>query len=120
VNYWVCDSEKLWRDICDIVVKTVIAAQVNLAAGMKSARPDPDIRSPFGCFEVRCRSCQEWICFIGVVCCIQLLGFDIILQENTFKPSLLEVNHTPSFKTDSALDKSIKLRLIMVRTWRSL
>jgi tubulin polyglutamylase TTLL6/13 len=91
------DSDKLWKDICDIVVKTVIAAQVNISVGVKNARPDPELRSPFGCFE--------------------LLGFDIILQEGTLTPSLLEVNHTPSFKTDSALDKSIKLRLIMVNYW---
>ncbi len=42
---------------------------------------------------------------------MQLLGFDIILT-NRLEPILLEVNHMPSFSTDSALDKSIKTALI--------
>lgn len=48
-------------------------------------------RSPFTCFEI--------------------LGFDILLTGE-LKPVLLEVNHTPSFKTDSSLDLKIKTELI--------
>ena len=36
---------------------------------------------------------------------------DIIL-DNKLKPFLLEVNHTPSFTTDTPLDKSIKKGVI--------
>ena len=43
--------------------------------------------------------------------CFELLGFDIILTD-LFSPILLEVNHTPSFKLDSPLDKRIKTNLI--------
>jgi len=39
--------------------------------------------------------------------CFELLGFDIILNSD-LKPLLLEVNHAPSFATDSPLDKDIK------------
>jgi tubulin polyglutamylase TTLL6/13 len=35
------------------------------------------------------------------------LGFDIIL-DHRLKPWLLEVNHAPSFATDTPLDKTIK------------
>lgn len=37
----------------------------------------------------------------------ELLGFDILLTSD-FKPILLEVNHAPSFATDSPLDYEIK------------
>ncbi len=41
-----------------------------------------------------------------------ILRFDIILDEN-LKPWLLEVNHTPSFHTDSPLDEQVKRNLIL-------
>jgi tubulin polyglutamylase TTLL6/13 len=43
--------------------------------------------------------------------CFQILGFDIML-DSTLKPWLLEVNQSPSFKTDSQLDSRIKSALI--------
>ncbi len=43
--------------------------------------------------------------------CFHILGFDVILDEH-LEPFLLEVNHTPSFATDTPLDKSIKKGLI--------
>ena len=43
--------------------------------------------------------------------CFELLGLDIILDQN-FKPYLLEVNHTPSFSTDTPLDRLIKKNVI--------
>ena len=42
--------------------------------------------------------------------CFELLGFDIMLTSD-FKPMLLEVNHAPSFATDSPLDYDIKKAL---------
>jgi tubulin polyglutamylase TTLL6/13 len=39
--------------------------------------------------------------------CFQILGFDVLLNEH-LEPILLEVNHTPSFATDTPLDKHIK------------
>ena len=44
--------------------------------------------------------------------CFELLGFDILLDSN-LKPWLLEVNHTPSFQTDSNLDHIVKYNLIV-------
>ena len=42
--------------------------------------------------------------------CFQILGFDIILDKNC-KPFLLEVNHAPSFATETPLDYEIKKKL---------
>lgn len=42
--------------------------------------------------------------------CFELLGFDVILTSE-LKPMLLEVNHAPSFATDSPLDYDIKRQL---------
>ena len=42
--------------------------------------------------------------------CFEILGFDIILDKNC-KPFLLEVNHAPSFATDTPLDYEIKKKL---------
>lgn len=43
--------------------------------------------------------------------CFEILGFDIILDKHC-KPYLLEVNHSPSFNTDTPLDYLIKKDLI--------
>ena len=39
--------------------------------------------------------------------CFEILGFDIIVDKD-LKPLLLEVNHAPSFATQSPLDYEIK------------
>jgi tubulin polyglutamylase TTLL6/13 len=41
----------------------------------------------------------------------EILGFDIMLDEQC-KPYLLEINHAPSFATDSPLDEKIKGQVI--------
>ena len=43
--------------------------------------------------------------------CFQILGFDVLINDK-LEPILLEVNHTPSFATDTPLDKNIKKNLI--------
>ena len=43
--------------------------------------------------------------------CFELLGFDIILNSD-LKPFLLEVNHAPSFATDSPLDYEVKKHVL--------
>ena len=40
-----------------------------------------------------------------------LFRFDILVDEK-FEPSLLEVNHTPSLRTDSNVDYFVKKNLI--------
>jgi len=43
--------------------------------------------------------------------CFQILGVDIFIDSG-LKPWLLEVNHSPSFCTDSPLDYNIKKNLL--------
>lgn len=43
--------------------------------------------------------------------CFEVLGFDFMIDANN-KVYLLEINHTPSFSTDTPLDDLIKSNLI--------
>ena len=43
--------------------------------------------------------------------CFEILGFDIMI-DHKLNPSLIEVNYTPSFTTDTPLDRYIKKNLI--------
>jgi tubulin polyglutamylase TTLL6/13 len=43
--------------------------------------------------------------------CYEILGFDIFL-DHKLQPWLIEVNHSPSFTTDTPLDHKIKYGLI--------
>ncbi len=72
-----------------IIIKTLISAQPSLSHTYRSCQPD-DLENSL-CFEI--------------------LGFDIML-DNHCKPLILEVNHSPSFGTDSPLDHKIKSSLI--------
>jgi tubulin polyglutamylase TTLL6/13 len=43
--------------------------------------------------------------------CFEVLGFDVIL-DNKLEPHVLEVNHSPSFATDTPLDHHVKFSVI--------
>ena len=43
--------------------------------------------------------------------CFEVLGFDILIDEK-LKPWLIEINHAPSFGTDTCLDFKIKKNLL--------
>ncbi|CAG9328822.1 ttll-11_11 [Blepharisma stoltei] len=83
------DVTTLWDRICDIIIKTICTIQPSLSHFYRSSQPD-DVSNGM-CFEI--------------------LGFDIIL-DHKLRPYLLEVNHSPSFTTDSQLDFKIKERII--------
>lgn len=83
------DIPKLKGEISALIIKTLCTAQPILAHTYKSCQPE-DVTNSMA-FEV--------------------LGFDVMLDENS-KPWLLEVNHTPSFTTDTPLDKKIKFKVI--------
>eukprot|EP00605_Chrysophyceae_sp_TOSAG23-4_P000617 GSChrysophyteH1.ASY1.ANO1.695.1 assembled CDS len=86
------DPSAVWADISDVVVKTLISIQSTLAQNYRACQTGgSESKTPFNCFE--------------------LLGFDVLITDS-LRAVLIEVNHMPSYRTDSALDKYIKEGLI--------
>ncbi|XP_030631003.1 tubulin polyglutamylase ttll6 [Chanos chanos] len=79
------DTDKMWADIEDVIIKTLISAHPILKHNYHTCFPNH--ASGSACFEI--------------------LGFDVLL-DHRLKPWLLEVNHSPSFTTDSHLDREVK------------
>ncbi|XP_047718917.1 tubulin polyglutamylase TTLL13 isoform X2 [Prionailurus viverrinus] len=85
------DPRELWGHIEDIIVKTIISAHSVLRHNY--------------------RTCFPHYLSGGTGACFEILGFDILL-DHKLKPWLLEVNHSPSFTTDSRLDREVKDALL--------
>ncbi|KAM4749022.1 tubulin polyglutamylase TTLL13 [Rhinophrynus dorsalis] len=83
------DTRKLWEDIEDVIIKTLISAHPILKHNYRTCFPN----------------------HIAGSACFEILGFDILLDKK-LKPWLLEVNHSPSFTTDSRLDREVKDALL--------
>ncbi|XP_045558444.1 tubulin polyglutamylase ttll6 isoform X3 [Salmo salar] len=83
------DTEKMWLDIEDVIIKTLISAHPILKHNYHTCFPNHAAGS--ACFEI--------------------LGFDVLL-DHRLRPWLLEVNHSPSFTTDSRLDREVKDSLL--------
>lgn len=77
------------EEIKDIIVKTLIIGQPFMSHIYRSCQPDD----------------------YDNAMCFQILGFDIMI-DNNFKPWLIEVNQSPSFKTDSGLDYEVKKQVL--------
>ncbi|KAM9572327.1 tubulin polyglutamylase ttll6-like [Salvelinus alpinus] len=82
-------SSMVWSDMEDVVIKALIAAHLTLKQNYLTGFPSQ--LGPRSCFEI--------------------LGFDVLLDAK-LKPWLLEVNHSPSFATDSQLDWEVKEALL--------
>lgn len=83
------ETVNVWERIKDLICKTLITVQPSLAHQYMSCRPHDFENS--SCFEI--------------------LGFDVMIDYK-LRPWLLEVNHSPSFNTDSDLDKDVKMTVI--------
>ncbi|KAM4677700.1 tubulin polyglutamylase TTLL13 [Discoglossus pictus] len=83
------DTVKLWEDIEDVIIKTLISAHPILKHNYRTCFPN----------------------HIAGSACFEILGFDILLDKK-LKPWVLEVNHSPSFTTDSRLDREVKDALL--------
>ncbi|XP_074835150.1 tubulin polyglutamylase TTLL6 [Carettochelys insculpta] len=83
------DTNQMWLNIEDIIIKTLISAHPVVKHNYHTCFPSHTLGS--ACFEI--------------------LGFDILL-DHKLKPWLLEVNHSPSFTTDTWLDKEVKDQLL--------
>ena len=79
------DPDKIMDHIKDIIVKTLIVGQPFMSHIYRSCQPEDYDNSM----------------------CFQILGFDIMIDKY-FRPWLIEVNQSPSFKTDSPLDYDAK------------
>lgn len=85
-HYTHIDAQKLWDKIKEIIVQTIICCE-----GPMTRLSHQNCKNDYTSFE--------------------LFGFDIILDEN-FKPWILEVNITPSLKSESDLDTKVKYGVI--------
>ncbi|ESO89624.1 hypothetical protein LOTGIDRAFT_124780 [Lottia gigantea] len=83
------DVEKLWEDIDDVIIKTMISAHSVLKHNYRTCFPN----------------------HVKGSACFEILGFDILLDRK-LRPLVLEVNHSPSFGTDAQIDKDIKGTLV--------
>ncbi|XP_037318794.2 tubulin polyglutamylase ttll6 [Pungitius pungitius] len=83
------NTDKMWNDIEDVIVKTLISAHPTLKHNYHTCFPNHTTGS--ACFEI--------------------LGFDVLL-DHRLRPWVLEVNHSPSFTTDSPLDREVKDALL--------
>jgi len=83
------DTKTLWKEIKKIIIKTFCSVQPILANNYRTSHPNEPYNNM--CFEV--------------------LGFDIML-DSKLKPWLIEVNHLPSFTTDTPLDRKIKENVV--------
>lgn len=81
--------DALWEEIHRIIMLTIIIGQPIISHNYQTSIKAQDGKSR--CFEI--------------------LGFDIILDKN-LKPWVLEVNHSPSFSTESDFDYQVKIDLI--------
>ena len=84
------DGDKIMSETKDVIIKTLISIQQELAHNYRTCQP-ADLEN---------------------LMCFEILGFDVILNDKG-KPILLEVNQAPSFATDSPLDFDIKKGLFV-------
>ena len=83
------DVIKLKQRIKDCIIKTMISGLPHLTNTYRSCQP------------------QNYAANM----CFELLGFDVMLTDKA-EPIILEINHTPSFTTDTPLDQFIKFNYI--------
>lgn len=83
------DVESIWYRIDDVIIKTVISAYPVLKHSYAACFPNHDV----------------------IPACCELLGIDIIFDKR-LNPQVLEVNHSPSFHTDTELDCEVKEALL--------
>ncbi|XP_059047836.1 tubulin polyglutamylase TTLL13-like [Achroia grisella] len=94
------DLDRLWHATDQVIVKTIISAWPILKHSYHACFPSHDM----------------------VHACFEILGFDILL-DHKLHPYILEVNHSPSFHTDTQLDREVKESLLtdtftMLNIWQ--
>lgn len=83
------DVDNLWANIDDVIVKTILSSLPVLKHNYHACFPHHDL----------------------IQAAFEILGFDILIDRN-LKPYVLEVNHSPSFHCDEAIDREVKDALV--------
>ncbi|KNE67210.1 hypothetical protein AMAG_12281 [Allomyces macrogynus ATCC 38327] len=81
-------SGAIWTSIKDIIAKSILTVQPELARVFRTCAPNGD----------------------GSLC-FELLGFDVIL-DHKLRPFVLEINHSPSLSCETAVDHKLKQGLL--------
>jgi tubulin polyglutamylase TTLL6/13 len=95
--------EDLWRQIQMVCLKSVLAAQHSIVPHMRFAETSLSEIPPLPA-QLSAAKPQLGPCF-------ELLGFDIMVDAD-LKPWLIEINHSPSWFTDTTFDFELKRRVI--------
>eukprot|EP01063_Lacrimia_lanifica_P031450 TRINITY_DN5181_c0_g1_i1.p1 TRINITY_DN5181_c0_g1~~TRINITY_DN5181_c0_g1_i1.p1 ORF type:complete len:856 (+),score=285.79 TRINITY_DN5181_c0_g1_i1:22-2568(+) len=85
------DAGKFWDSVHDLAAKTVLAVVPTLAMAYRTSTAQTKGDSGFTCFEI--------------------LGFDVLVNDQ-LEPVLCEVNHSPSWATETPFDATLKLAVI--------
>lgn len=105
---WVADEygeEKaaaLWRRMGSLSVKVVISILPTICR---------EYDAVFNKFQPGTNGCKKAADPTDGSHCFELLGIDVMIDSN-LRPWLIEINHLPSFATDSPLDLEIKSAVI--------
>ena len=116
------DFDRVWASVIDVCVKTVIAAAPTLRHNYRNAMRrmdrsgatasrDEDGREKVDDSIAPNENVDDSIADASASSCFELLGVDVMLDKK-LKCWLVEVNHSPSFATDSELDRDVKESLI--------
>ncbi|CAI2383352.1 unnamed protein product [Moneuplotes crassus] len=81
-----CDTDELWKNITDIIIKSIISGEKHISSAIKR-----NLEHRGTCFE--------------------LFGFDVLIDSN-YKPWVMEINLSPSLACDAPIDFKIKSKLI--------
>ena len=115
------DFERVWASVIDVCVKTVIAAAPTLRHNYRNAMRQMDRGATTTAIEDEDGRADDSVApnenvdpsraDASASSCFELLGVDVMLDKK-LKCWLVEVNHSPSFATDSELDRDVKESLI--------
>jgi tubulin polyglutamylase TTLL6/13 len=97
-------ADELWAQIGNICLRTIISILPTLVREYKTTFPDYHFIDEIEATTPQRKRRTDSKSFA-------ILGFDILI-DSEFQPHLIEVNHLPSFGTDTPLDHSIKLKVV--------
>ena len=80
------DTDKMWSDIYDVIVKSILSGEKHVVGAMRRSVPHKS-----NCFE--------------------LFGYDVMLDED-LKPWLMEINLSPSLSCETPMDFIIKSTIL--------